>query len=138
LLAATSGVAGAWGAWRWWTVRPDRTSWILLRASQAVAVVVAVAAGVFYLAGLEPPGHLYWLYALLPIPVSFVAEQLRLASAQAVLDQRGLSDAQAVGTLDEAGQRSVVLQIVRRELGTVSLAAIVVCFLALRAYSELR
>jgi hypothetical protein len=62
-----------------------------------------------------------------------VAEQLRLASAQLVLDARELEDAQAVGRLPEDQQRSIVLQIVRRELGVMSAAALVVCFLALRA-----
>ena len=73
------------------------------------------------------------MYALLPVAVSFVAEQLRLVSAQMVLDARDLEDAQAVGALPEAEQRSIVLQIVRREMGVMAAAALVVCFLALRA-----
>jgi hypothetical protein len=63
-----------------------------------------------------------------------VAEQFRVTSAETVLEARGLEDAAAVGRLDEAGQRSVVLAILRRELGVVALAAGVVAFLALRAY----
>jgi hypothetical protein len=51
-----------------------------------------------------------------------------------VLDARGLEDAQAVGRLDEDGQRSVVLAILRREMGVMTLAAVVVVFLALRAW----
>jgi hypothetical protein len=50
-----------------------------------------------------------------------------------VLDARGLEDAQAVGRLDERGQRSVVLAILRREMGVVALSAAVVTFLSLRA-----
>ena len=83
--------------------------------------------------GFAPDDGLFWLYALLPLAVGFVAEQLRLAAAQTVLDARGLADAQAVGRLDEAGQRSVVLAILRREMGVMALAAVVVAFLALRA-----
>ena len=52
---------------------------------------------------------LYWLYALLPVAVSFVAEQLRVTAAETVLHDAGLENAQAVGELDEARQRSVVL-----------------------------
>ena len=70
---------------------------------------------------------------MLPVAVDFVAEQLRLASAQTVLDARGLEDAQAVGRLEEDAQRSVVLQILRRELGVMAAAALVSAFLALRA-----
>ena len=132
--AAVNVVAGLFGAWRWWIVAPSRAFWVLARAGQAVAIALAVVAGVAALTGFDPADGLFWLYALLPVAVGFVAEQFRAASAQTVLDTRGLEDAQAVGRLDEAGQRSVVLAILRRELGVMALAAIVVAFLALRAY----
>jgi hypothetical protein len=132
--AAVNAVAGAFGAWRWWTVAPSRAFWVLARAGQAAAVALAVVAGIAAAAGFDPGDGLFWLYALLPVAVGFVAEQFRAASAQTVLDARGLEDAQAVGRLDEAGQRSVVLAILRRELGVMAVAAIVVAFLALRAY----
>jgi hypothetical protein len=132
--AAVNLLAGALGAWRWWTVEPSRTFWVLCRAGQAVAVVQAVAAGLLAVLGFHPADSLYWLYALLPVAVSFVAEQLRVTAAQAVLDARGLEDAQAVGELDEERQRSIVLSIVRREMGTMAAAAIVIAFLAARAW----
>ena len=82
---------------------------------------------------VRPAGTVFWVYVLVPILVSFVGEQLRLASAQTVLDARGLPDAQAVGTLSEDDQRSVVLQIVRREMGVMTLAAATMAFLLIRA-----
>jgi hypothetical protein len=54
-------------------------------------------------------------------------------SAEQVLENRELPDAQAVGALPEAEQRSVVVAIMRRELGVMALAALVVAFLSLRA-----
>jgi hypothetical protein len=132
--AGTNLVAGALGAWRWWTVEPSRAFWVLCRAGQVLAVAQALVAGVLAALGFDPADRLYWLYALLPVAVSFVGEQLRVTAAQAVLDHRDLEDAQAVGDLDEAGQRSVVLAIVRREMGTMAAAALVVAFLALRAW----
>ena len=132
--AATNLVAGALGLWRWWIVEPSRTFWVLCRAGQALAAVQAVVAGVLAALGFDPADGLYWLYALLPVAVSFVAEQLRLTAAHTVLDDRDLEDAQAVGRLDEAAQRSVVLAIVRREMGTMAAAALVVAFLALRGW----
>jgi hypothetical protein len=134
LAAAVNLVAGLFGAWRWWTVAPSRAFWVLARAGQAAAVALAAVAGVAAATGFQPVDGLFWLYALLPVAVGFVAEQFRAASAQTVLDARDLEDAEAVGRLDEAGQRSVVLAILRRELGVMALAAIVVAFLALRAY----
>jgi hypothetical protein len=134
LAAAINLLAAALGAWRWYRVEPSRAFWALARAGQVSAVALALCAGVLGLAGFHPSGNLFWLYAVLPVAVSFVAEQLRVMSAQAVLDARGLEDAQAVGRLDEAGQRSVVLAIVRREMGTIALASVVIAFLALRAW----
>ncbi|HEX7299478.1 MAG TPA: hypothetical protein VF257_10760 [Solirubrobacteraceae bacterium] len=127
-------VAAALGAWRWWTVEPSRAFWVLCRAGQALGVVQALVAGMLAALGFHPADGLYWLYALLPVAVSFVGEQLRVTAAEAILDDRDLEDAQAVGKLDEAGQRSVVLAIVRREMGTMAAAALVVAFLALRAW----
>ena len=128
--------AGAVGAWRWWTVEPSRAFWVLARSGQAAAALLAVAAGVLYLAGARPDDSLFWLYTVLPVAVSFFAEQFRILSAQSVLDARGLEDAQAVGRLPEAEQRSIVLQIVRREMGVVALGTLVAAFLALRAITE--
>jgi hypothetical protein len=130
---AANAVAAAYAGWRWWQVRPGGAIWPLLRAAQAVAVVQAVVAGVLFAAGYEPGDGLYWLYALLPVAIGLIAEQLRIAAAEQVLENRGLPDAQAVGELDEQQQRSIVLAIVRREVGVVALAAGVVAFLALRA-----
>ena len=130
---AVNAVAGAFAGWRWWQVQPSDAVWPLLRAGQALAVLQALAAGVLFATGYDPGDGLYWLYALLPVAIGLIAEQLRLTSAEQVLENRGLPDAQAVGALPEAQQRSVVLAVVRREIGVMALAALVVAFLALRA-----
>jgi hypothetical protein len=132
-VAIVNGCAGVVAAVLWWRVEPRPYAWWLIRAGQAAAVAQALAAGVLAASGMKPADGLYWLYALLPVAVGFVAEQLRIASAQTVLDARDLADAQAVGRLPDDEQRSVVLQIVRRELGVMAAAALVVAFLALRA-----
>lgn len=130
---AVNAVAGAFAGWRWWIVQPSPAAWPLLRAGQGVAFAQALAAGVLFVSGYSPADGLYWLYALLPVAIGLIAEQLRVASAEQVLENRDLADAQAVGALPEAAQRSVVLAIMRREIGVMALAALVVAFLALRA-----
>ena len=130
---AVNGVAAAYAGLRWWQVRPSDAVWPLLRFGQLVAGLQALVAGVLFVAGMRPGDGLYWLYALLPVAIGLVAEQLRIASAEQVLENRELPDAQAVGALPEAQQRSVVLAVVRREMGVMALAALVVSFLALRA-----
>jgi hypothetical protein len=136
LAAVLNAAAAAWGGWRWWRVDPDGWSWVLVRAGQAAVIFLAFCAGLAWLMGLRPEDGLFWIYALVPAGTSFFAEQFRVLSAQTVLDARGLEDAQAVGRLPEADQRSVVLQIARRELGVMALAAGVNAFLAVRAATE--
>jgi hypothetical protein len=130
---AVNGAAAAYAGLCWWQVRTARAIWPLLRAGQVVAGLQALLAGALFATGFRPADGLYWLYALLPVAIGFVAEQLRVVSAEQVLENRGLPDAQAVGALPESEQRSVVLSVVRREIGVMALAALVVALLALRA-----
>lgn len=132
IVAAINLAAGVVGAWMWRREAPGRGFWVIARAGQSSATAMAGLAAVMLVSGYDPPSGLLWLYMLLPIAVSIIAEQLRIASAQAVLDANGLEDAQAVGGLPEEDQRLVVLAIMRREMGVMALAALVIAFLALR------
>jgi heme A synthase len=127
-----SGAAGVYGAWCWWRVRNSVWFWRLLRASQAAIVVQAALGGILVLLGHKPPG-LHVLYGVLPLFVSFIAEQLRVSTAQMVLDKEGFESAQAVGKLPEAEQREIVVAIMRREIGVMALAALVNTLLLARA-----
>ena len=133
-VALTSLIAGIAGAVYWWLVRPERLPWLLIRGAQIVAGVQALGALGLAIAGLRPDDDLYWLYAALPVAIGFFAEQLKLVSAQSVLDARDLADGAAVAKLGAAQQQSVVTAILRRELGVMTVAALVVVFLAWRAY----
>jgi hypothetical protein len=148
-VAALNLIAGLLGAsvWYWGDLgaaastddgaggTPVRAFWVLLRVGQGSALTLAIAVGSLAAAGNYSSVHLFYLYALLPLAIAFVAEQLRVASAQTILDQRGLEDAKAVGALPESDQQAVVLAIMRREIGVMALSALVVVFLALRAAS---
>ena len=127
-----SGAAALWGGWCWWRIQNSRLFWWLLRASQVAIVVEAALGGVLLLLGHKSPG-LHTLYGVLPLFVSFVAEQLRVSTAQMVLDKAGFESAQAVGELPEAEQRAIVVTIVRRELGVMALTALVNTVLLARA-----
>jgi hypothetical protein len=127
-----NGVAGCWGAWAWWRARPSTSFWRLLRLSQLAVVVEAVAGGIFYLTHRHVPG-LHVLYGLLPLAVSFIAEGLRASSAQLVLDKHGHASAQDVAGLPAAEQRAVVVEILRREMGVMTLSALVIVGLLARA-----
>jgi hypothetical protein len=132
LSIACMGGAALWGAWCWYRVRQSRLFWQLLRAGQAVIVLELALGGVLLITGHHEP-TLHLVYGLLPLLVSFMAEQLRIASAQMILDARDLGSAAAVGDLPDEEQRVVVLSIVQRELGVMVLAAIVIVVLLARA-----
>jgi hypothetical protein len=135
--AVVSGLAALVGAVAWWQVRQSRSFWVLVRVAQAVAIGQAIVADVLAVLSFDPDDGLYWLYALLPVAVGFFAEQLRIVSTEQVLERLELEDADAVRQLPEERQRSVVVSILRREMGVMTLAAVVVCFLAVRAIETL-
>ena len=128
-VAALNAVSGLIGAWAWY--RGDlaagastdhsaagglvRAFWVLLRVGQGSALMLAIAVGSLAAAGNYSTEHLFYLYALLPLAIAFVAEQLRVASAQTILDHRGLADAAAVGALPESEQQVVMAARPKRE-----------------------
>lgn len=132
LVLATSLAAGLWGGWSWWRAESRRSFWTLLRASQIVLVVEVLIGATLLLLGREP-ARLHLLYGLLPLGVSFVAEQLRLVAADQVLVRRDLESARAMEALPTADQHAIVEEIVRRETGVMAASALVVFLLALRA-----
>jgi hypothetical protein len=128
-LVAVNLAAGVLGAWRWHRGELSRAFWPLLRAGQALVVIEAVDGGVLLLLGEDLP-RLHLIYGLVPLGVAFIAEQLRLTAAQAVLDARGVASA---GELPEADQDAAVLDILLREMGVMAASALVVAALGLRA-----
>jgi hypothetical protein len=119
-----SGASGLYGAWCWWRAVRSVWFWRILRTSQAAVVVQALLGGVLLLMGRKPPS-LHVLYGVLPLLVSFFAEQFRIASTQMVLDQRGFESAQEVGKLPADEQQAVVGAVLQREVGVMVLAALV-------------
>jgi hypothetical protein len=139
-VGALNVVPALLGAWIWYRGLeadrgPVRAFWVALRVGQGSALTLAIAVGSLAAAGKDSSEHLFYLYALLPLAIAFVAEQLRVASAQTILDQRGLEGTAAVRALPEDEQQELVVAIVRREVGVMALSALVVVFLALRAAS---
>jgi hypothetical protein len=126
------GAAGLLGAWLYWRAETSVWFWRLLRAGQVVVVLEVALGGVLQL-GHDKSPSIHVIYGLLPLAVSFIAEQLRIASAQMILDSRGFESAADVGKLTEEDQRRVVVAIVQREIGVMALAALVIVVLLVRA-----
>ena len=131
-LVVVNLAAGALGLWCWRRGEQSRAFWPLLRAGQALVVLEALDGVIVLAQGRDlPPLHL--IYGLTPLGVSFLAEQLRLASADTVLQSRGLEDAQAMRGLPDGEQRAIVHAIVQREMAVMAASALVVVVLGLRA-----
>ena len=132
LLIVVNLAAGLWGAYGWWRHRHVRGFWPLLRVGQGLVILQAVGGAVLLLMGRDlPPLHL--IYGLVPLGVSFIAEQLRLAAADTVLAQRDLEGRADVEALAPAEQRALVRAILRREMGVMATSAVVVAALGVRA-----
>ena len=128
----SSAAAALWGGWCWHRGLVSPLFWRLLRTSQVTLVVQVLLGGLLLLDGRDPP-RLHLLYGLLPLGVSFIAEQLRLVAAEQVLARRDLEDARAMERLPEAEQRAIVAEIVGRETGVMAASALVVLLCAARA-----
>jgi hypothetical protein len=131
VVIAVNALAALAGLYAWWRA-PTRMFWPLLRAGQALVMIEAVIGAALLLDGKDLP-RLHLIYGLVPIAVAFVAEQLRLASAETVLQQHELEGAKDVARLPEPEQRALVAAIVRRETGVMAASAAVVALLCLRA-----
>ena len=135
-LIAVNTVAGLYGAYAWWRHRTPRAFWPLLRIGQALVMIEAVDGAILLAIGRDLP-QLHLIYGLVPLGVSFLAEQLRLASADTLLSQRGLEGRKDVEALAPAEQQQLVRDIVRREMGVMAASAIVVALLGVRAAGAL-
>jgi hypothetical protein len=120
------------GGWQWRRGTPGAAFWPVLRTGQALTALAALD-GVLVLALGEELPELHLVYGLTPLGVSFLAEQLRLASADSVLQARDLESAQDMRGLDDAAQHEIVTAIVLREMAVMAASALVVAVLGLRA-----
>jgi hypothetical protein len=119
--------AGLIGGIAWLRDRASIPFWYLLRAAQASVVLQALLGGLLALTGHEPANDLHYLYGILPLLVSFLAEGARAGAAE-----RELGDVE-FESLSAGDQQSLALAIVRREMGIMVVSCWVIVFLALRA-----
>lgn len=127
ILIALNAAAGLVGGVAWYRDRPSVPFWYLLRAAQVSVFVQALLGGLLVVTNHEPEEGLHYLYGILPLVVSFIAEGAR---ADAARREVGETDYES---LPETEQRSLALAIVRREMGIMAVSCGVIFFLALRA-----
>ena len=126
---AFNGVAGAWGAVAWLRKDPSVWFWYLLRAAQ-VAVVLQVVLGFTLLArGMEAPDGLHAIYGVAPLLITLVSEGMRVGVAQRELE--GFVD---LDGLARSEQVAIARRVALAEMGVMTIGALMILTLALRAY----
>jgi len=126
-LIALNLAAFAAGGVAWLRDRASIPFWYLLRAAQGAVFLQALLGGLLVFTGHEPPDDLHYLYGILPLVVSFLAEGARAGAAQRELGEIEFE------SLPADDQQSLALAIVRREMGIMVVSCGVILFLALRA-----
>jgi heme A synthase len=120
-------VAFAVGGVAWYRDRASIPFWYLLRAAQVAVFLQVMLGGLLVFTGHEPDDSLHYLYGVLPLVVSLLAEGARTGAAE-----RELGDLD-VEALSPDAQQALALAIVRREMGIMAVSCGVILFLALRA-----
>ncbi len=125
---ATNLLTGVWGAVAWARRDPSVWFWYLLRVAQAV-VVAQVTLGLILLATDHRAGdELHYVYGVSLLVVTLVTEGMRVGAAQVVLDE--VDDVEALTPVE---QREIARRVVLREMGLMTIGALLVTTLALRA-----
>ncbi len=123
----TNLIAGAVGSVAWLRRLPSVSFWYLLRVAQGTVVVQVLLGAILLLLGHEAPDDLHYVYGVLPLVVTLLAEAARAGAAERELE--GLD----FDGLPRDRQRAIANAIVRRETGIMAVSALVVFGLAMRA-----
>ncbi|HYP55234.1 MAG TPA: hypothetical protein VEQ41_02880 [Solirubrobacterales bacterium] len=126
-LIALNLAAFAVGGVAWLRDRSSVPFWYLLRAAQVAVFAQALLGGLLMFTGHESASDIHYLYGLLPLLVSFLAEGARAGAAERELGDLDFE------SLPAADQQSLALAIVRREMGILAVSCGVILFLGLRA-----
>lgn len=127
ILIALNAAAGIVGGLAWYRDRPSIPFWYLLRAAQVSVFIQALLGGLLVVTNHQPADNLHYLYGILPLVVSFIAEGARADAARREVGETDYEN------LPQADQESLALAIVRREMGIMAVSCGVIFFLALRA-----
>ena len=124
---ASNLVAGAWGGAAWYLHKPSVGFWYALRIAQVSVVAQVAVGGLLLLDGREALDGLHYVYGILPVLLTLIAEGARIAASEHELE--GLD----FDSLPRDRQRAVAVAISRRETGIMAVSALVILGLALRA-----
>jgi hypothetical protein len=127
----SNAVAAGWGAIGWLRkdARASLVFWPLLRAAQATVVVQAVVGFLLLARGASAPDGLHVAYGVVPLVITVISEAMRAGVAQ-----RELEDVEDVDALDRGQQVALAKRVALGEMGVMTVGALLILTLALRAY----
>jgi uncharacterized SAM-binding protein YcdF (DUF218 family) len=128
---ATNLVAAGWGVIGWLRkeARASIVFWPLLRLAQATVVVQAVLGFLLVARGASAPDGLHIAYGVTPLVVSLVSEGMRVGIAQRELE--GVED---VDALERSEQVALAKRVALGEMGVMTVGALLILTLSLRAF----
>ena len=127
----SNAVAAGWGAVGWLRkeARASLVFWPLLRVAQATVVVEAIIGFLLLARGASAPDGLHVAYGVAPLVITVVSEAMRVGIAQ-----RELEDVEDVDALDRREQVVLAKRVALGEMGVMTVGALLIVTLALRAY----
>jgi hypothetical protein len=127
----SNAVAAGWGgvAWLRKDARASIAFWPLLRIAQATVVVQALVGFILLARGESAPDGLHAAYGIAPLVISLVSEGMR-----AGVVQRELQDVDDLEELDRGEQVAVAKRVALGEMAVMTVGALLILTLALRAY----
>jgi hypothetical protein len=127
----TNLAAAGWGAVGW--LRKDARAsivfWPLLRVAQAAVVIQAVLGFLLVARGASAPDGLHIVYGVSPLIISLVSEGMRVGIAQREVESAGDVDA-----LERPEQVQLAKRVALGEMGVMTVGALLILTLALRAF----
>jgi ABC-type phosphate transport system auxiliary subunit len=126
-LLALNLLAGTWGGVAWLRDNASIAFWYLLRAAQVSVFIQVMLGSLLVVTGHEAADGLHYVYGVLPLPISLLAEAARTGAAEREIGELEFE------TLPGDQQRTIALAIVRREMGIMTVSCLVIFLLALRA-----
>jgi hypothetical protein len=130
VLVANAAAAG-WGAATWLRKQPrwSIAFWPLLRVAQALVAIQVVVGLLLAARGATAPDGLHIAYGISPLVVSLVSEGMRAGVAQRQLEH--VDDLEA---LERPEQVALARRVALAEVGVMTVGALLIVTLALRAY----
>ena len=114
----------------WLRSDPSIWFWYFLRVAQATVVAQVVLGLILLARGENAPDGLHVAYGIAPLLITLFSEGMRVGAAQ-----RELEDVPDVEALEHAEQVAIARRVARAEMGVMTVGALLILTLSLRAFS---